>query len=151
VSSDEEFNKALVIALKAIAASDKLVAEVAKKLAAREVPAEIVDRVLEHLTRKKILDDDRVVQHYISASRVHDGNDKLKQKLLARGAPEEIINRYVEVAADEPTRAREALQKHFKSPVPVPKAARFLASRGFAEETIEQVVEEWTAGTGILR
>lgn len=135
--------EALELALRKLRARDRFEAEIRSVLS--EFPITTVDRVISHLKDRRIIDDDRsiinLIEHY--SGRRSIGLERLRAELIRRGAPEETIDAVLgDVRRDERQKMLEALAAKYSPTVgDRGKAARFLHSRGFAEEEIEGALD----------
>lgn len=143
-----DFNIALGYALKALATSEKFSQEVVQLLRKNGVEESTIDQVLVHLQGKNLLNDRRCAE--LAINRLTQGKpigrSKIKEKLLARGAPEELITELLPDQDSQET-IQQALSKKFPHGTTPPKAARYLYSRGFQEEEIESVLQNLTIGS----
>lgn len=135
------------LAAKALKHRDRFEHEIAVLLREHDLDSEGPD-VLETLRRWGTLNDRRV------AEQVRDKGiakfsplESIRQSLASRGADSAIIEEVLgELPRDHDlTSARALLEKKFKGPVPGPKVARFLASRGFSEDVILTILEDVSA------
>jgi SOS response regulatory protein OraA/RecX len=137
-----DFNRALAVALKSLAASEKFRAEVGALLERKGFDEPTQLAVLEHLNSKKLFDDTRCAD--LAVKRFAEkgvGLDKIRHSLESRGADAQTVEAAVASLAPSVDRARQALAKRFKEVVSRDKAARFLYSRGFSEQDIEGALE----------
>jgi len=139
----DDFQAALVVALRRLKTSDRFESEVRKALA--EFSEETTDEVVRHLREKRVLNDQRVTDAVVerNAGRHAVGVNKLRAKLEARGAPEaEIDIAVASVAEREPEVAINLLAVKFpgKMEGDRARAGRFLFSRGFEEDVVESAL-----------
>lgn len=140
-----DFDAALKWALESIARSDKLEAELNEGL--KRYGFSDADRaaVLAYLRDTGIVRDRNTIAAHIKrrSGRKPIGRDKIRAELLARGAPEDLIEECLAAGnpEDESDKARAALRGRFKGPIDRARAGRFLVGRGFAEETIATVLD----------
>jgi len=141
-----EFNEALQLALKELAKGDRFAEEVRGVLERREFAMDVANEVLEHLTRKGLLNEKRateaVLRRYSGKRAV--GPEKIKQMLARRGAPMETA----EVLLTERSGAQVdeivgLLKIKFPAGATADRAGRFLYSRGFSEEAIASALTIW--------
>jgi SOS response regulatory protein OraA/RecX len=141
----DTYQSALATALKKLSAADKFEAEIRASLA--EHSQANVDCVIDTLKQRRILDDRKTTQNLIErrSGRRAVGDEKLRAELIARGAPEEIVDECLANlgGADEAQRMRDALAAKFKPTDDRVKGARFLLSRGFAEDGIEGALDDF--------
>ena len=109
--------------------------------------SEDVESVIEHLIRRKLIEDRRTTQNLVvrMSGRRAAGAEKLRAELKRRGAPEEIIEECLaEISPADQRRAMlDALSAKFKPSDDRVRGARFLLSRGFAEDEIEGPLDEF--------
>lgn len=144
-TSDADFNAALGVSLKSLAAFEKFSAEISALLERKGFDEPVRTQVLGHLTRKKLLDDRRCAE--LAARRLFEkgsGREKILRTLEARGCVPEVIEEVLAAIEPAPGHALETLRKKFPNGVHKEKAARFLYSRGFSQEEIEVAIETLT-------
>lgn len=138
---------ALETALKALHASDRFTAEIRHSLEAKGYEAKDIEATLEHLIRRKLVDDRRTTLNLIErkSGRRAVGIEKLRAELLSRGAPEEIVDECLAGLPQDRQRQAmlEALSSKFEPDGNRVKGARFLISRGFDEDEIEGALDEF--------
>jgi len=141
----DDFQAALVVALRRLATSDRFESEV--RLALAGYQESTVEEVIAHLREKRILNDRRVTDSVLrqNEGRRAVGAERLRAKLEARGAPEEEIDAAIESAREsEPERASGLLLAKFPGRMEVDRAraGRFLFSRGFDVDVIESALTQ---------
>jgi regulatory protein len=138
----------LQAAVKLLAARDYSEQELRQRLTAAGYPAPAVDPAIADLTRRHYLDDAalcmRLAAKYQAAAKY--GVNAIAARLKQRGLPQDLIQAALagyDRAADT-TRALELVQRRFPVPhaVPAGKIGRFLAGRGFAAGTIDEVLRQ---------
>jgi regulatory protein len=143
----EQFQRGLKKALDLLRMRDRFTSEVRQVLKGSGCPPEDVEHVLSWLQEKNILDDRRTINNTIErrTGKRSIGRDKLRAELLSKGAPEELVEEALVRMSDdgEADAAYEALQARPGSGLSRPKAARFLYSRGFSEDTVEQTLDRF--------
>ena len=136
------FDSALGFAHRALAKHERFSFEISELLRKKDIDEETIVKVVDHLQSKNILNDRRcatmAIQRLTSGKPI--GREKIKQKLLARGASEELIE---ELLPREEADLQQLLRKKFPNGAAVDKAARFLYSRGFEEDAIRSAVESF--------
>jgi len=143
----EEFSRALASALRFLKTRDRFESEIRMKLSSDGF-AGSADGVIEHLKTKRIVDDKRLIEQFLDHAQRGKpvGLEKIKAKLLARGAPEDLID------ALNPTNEQElaeaALRKKPAAMKNAGTAGRFLIGRGFSEEVVESVLERMFGDAG---
>jgi regulatory protein len=141
---DEAYKAALDAALRRLARSDALVAEIHVALARSGYDDQTIHRVLAFLSEKRLIDDAKTIARFIESRQGGRalGRDAIRAQLLARGAPEDLV----EEALDglEATAWRDQMMALLRSrckPSDGPeKGARLLLSRGFEPDEIESVL-----------
>lgn len=88
-----------------------------------------------------MIDDARVARDFVAArsGKRALGDHRLRQELVKRGLPEESLDG----ASSEAERIEDLLRSKFTPEGNRAKAARFLYSRGFAEDAIESALERF--------
>jgi len=117
-------------------------AELARKLAPHAESPQALETLLDELTTRKQLSDERYAEaraHWLSRKY---GAAKIRQDLKAHGVADAIIAR---VSNDgEAERARTILARKYREPATTPQAkarrARFLQGRGFSYDTIRRML-----------
>lgn len=122
----DEFNEGVALALKRLAKRDYTCSELSN--------AGVSSDVIDHLVRRGFVDDRRVAEQVLAKYGSKYGRDALETRLKNRGIPEEVV---LEVLSSHAGSARQVLAAKFPQGYRRDQAARFLTSRGFAEEEIE--------------
>lgn len=122
-------------------------AELEKKLAAHAACAADLDVLLDELIRRKLLSEDRMAEQRAHTLSRKYGASRVRHDLRARGVGDETIARVTaEAEATELARARAIWARKFREAGTTPgeraKQMRFLASRGFAGDTIRKVLSQ---------
>lgn len=139
-----DYQNALELALRKLRSRDRFEKEVRVFLS--EFTPDTVDRVIEFLKDRRIIDDTKTTQTLIER---HTGKrlvgiERLRAELMERGAPEETIDAVLGASnSDERLKMLEALSAKFTPADSRVKAARFLFSRGFPDEEIESVLDRF--------
>lgn len=139
---DSGYEKALLVALRSLRQADRLRAEVERALLDKGFTAATVEAVLNRLETWRFLDDRRTVDERVTQlRRRHHGRARIAAALLERGAPEDAVLREL-AALDDETEVESALgllaRRHDDTPA---RAGRYLAGRGFDEDTIRAALE----------
>ena len=121
--------------------------ELARKLAGRGHPDDLIEETVGDLARAGLQSDDRFVQAFVrSALERGHGPLKIRAGLTRRGIDSDTASADFDLDAGEwSERAASALRKRFGS-VPVEnrsdwaKRARFLAGRGFPSDVVAKVL-----------
>lgn len=121
-------------------------AELARKLAPHAESADEIEALLDDLTERRLLSNERYVEARINARRARFGNARLAFELRTQGVSEELVEAALATGSDELSRARLIWQRKFAGK-PCESDARerarqyrFLTSRGFSAETVRQVM-----------
>lgn len=133
---------ALQESVKYLAGRDRFEAELRAHLTSKQMIEE-ADAVIEHLRRRRIIDDGKLIQNLVerNAGKRAVGKEKLRAELLRRGAPEvEVDMALAETSEPEETLDRLLAEK-LRPGDSRAKAGRFLVSRGFEEEQIESALD----------
>ncbi|HZH98591.1 MAG TPA: RecX family transcriptional regulator [Fimbriimonadaceae bacterium] len=135
------------LALKKLASSDRFSAEIDGLLQTRGYGVETIKAVLELLHKRRVLDDRRTVSNALErySGKRAKGKETIRAELIARGAPEDIVEEALASDSEESERAKaiSLLEKRKLGRAEAAKAARFLLSRGFDEELTRSVVGEF--------
>jgi SOS response regulatory protein OraA/RecX len=124
---------ALDASLRALRHRDLSTVELDRRLEERGFAEREREDALATLTRTKLLDDERFATSRAAALADHGAGDALIRYELARaGIARELVDRAVESLEDETLRARRVVERRG----PGPKTARYLGSKGFADDTI---------------
>jgi len=120
-------------------------AELSRKLARHADSPEALERLLDELTQKRQLSDERYAEARARQLARKYGAARIVDDLRAKGVAEETAAGVAAGArADELERARAILARKYPSPAATPeeraRRARFLQSRGFSHEVIRRVV-----------
>jgi regulatory protein len=132
-------------ALRLLSGREHSRAELERKLAKFEEEPGQLAKVLDTLVAKDFINEARVVESVIHRRSAKLGASRIKQELQQKGLePEAVAIAMDQLRASEVERAREVWRKKFGQP-PLDaaergKQMRFLASRGFAGDTIHRVV-----------
>ncbi|HKQ30288.1 MAG TPA: regulatory protein RecX [Burkholderiales bacterium] len=108
---------------------------------------ELAAQVVERLVGERLLSDERFIESLIAARRRRGiGPLRVRQDLERKGIPVETVERWLKPGAREWLElSREVWRKKFKAKQPKTQAerakqARFLQSRGFSFDQIQQVL-----------
>jgi regulatory protein len=140
-------------ALSLLARREHARAELARKLAPHAESAEELDALLDDLSARRLLSDERYVEMRLNARGARFGNARLAHELRTQGVSEELVSAALAESVDELTRARQVWQRKFASKAEKSeeesrearaaeraRQIRFLMSRGFSGETIRRVL-----------
>lgn len=140
--ADRKPKSARATAMDLLARREHSVAELRKKLAAREFSPEDIEQAVEGLVRDGLADNGRFVDAFI-ASRIRKGQGpiRIRAELVERGIDGETIARCLPDAHDWRALAREVRHRRFGAKTPADfreraRQSRFLEYRGFTAEQI---------------
>lgn len=132
----DRFNLGVATAVGILAKGDLFAQELSVKL--DEFGPEEREEILAHCLRRGFLDEGRTAQAFVRKHQGKRGPEWIRSTLSSRGAPDDVI----ELALSELDSNPElVLARKFPVGTSPAKAARFLASRGFSEEVIADVLE----------
>jgi regulatory protein len=108
-------------------------------------PVELLDALLDDLTARGWLSDERAATQLIHAKRSRFGVQRITHELRQKGINDNLINAALPALKDsEPAAAREVWQKKFgaapRDEKEKAKQVRFLQSRGFSLDAIFKVL-----------
>lgn len=150
IEKEDEFNLALKKALNFLKVRNHFTEEIRKKLRIRKVDDEIIDKVLDYLSKEKLLDDKKAIQQYVTEMISKNfGPVKIKNELQKRGIQKDLINSLMN-SMDESifrTSAKKILEKYLMNKKvltknDLPKIYRYLLSKGFNYEIINKLFED---------
>ena len=132
-------------ALRLLARREHSRAELAKKLQVHSRPGDDLEALLDDLSHRKLLSDERYAESRAHALSRKFGAARIAHELRARGLDKDLADKASKTArATELERAREVWRRKFRS---APKTReerarqmRFLQSRGFSFDAIRSVV-----------
>jgi regulatory protein len=131
-------------ALRLLARREHARVELSRKLAPHAESAEQLAALLDDLTARRLLSDERYVEMRLNARSARFGNARLAHELRTQGVADELVSEALANGEDELTRARQVWQRKFgEAPADAGERARqmrFLMSRGFSGETIRRVM-----------
>jgi len=133
-------------ALRLLARREHARLELARKLAPHAESAEQLEALLDDLSARRLLSDERYTEMRMNARSARFGNARLAHELRTQGVAEELVSAALAAGEDELSRARQVWQRKFGSQTVATDAAgrarqmRFLMSRGFSGETIRRVL-----------
>lgn len=138
---------ALKRALERLSRSDVFESELRGSLTRNGFQAETVEKVLAALTSRRLLNDSKTINSLIAqrSGKRAAGIEKMRSELIAKGAPEELLEqRLAEVTSESQAEGmRELLRAKCKPGDVRAKGARLLLSRGFDEDVIGEVLNEF--------
>jgi len=132
-------------ALRLLARREHSLAELAGKLRAYASPEEELEALLEDLSRRRLLSDERYAESRAHALSRKYGAARIAHELRAKGLDKGLAEQTAKAArATEVERAREVWRRKFRvAPTTREQRAkqmRFLQSRGFSFDAIRAVV-----------
>jgi regulatory protein len=132
-------------ALRALASREYSRVELERKLASLEGEPGELGKILDELTAKGFINEQRVADSLAYRRGAKLGTARVVQELKAKGVDAEAVAQAASaLKATELERAREVWRRKFGSPATNAaeraKQMRFLASRGFAPEVIRRAV-----------
>jgi regulatory protein len=132
-------------ALRALASREYSRVELERKLASLESEPGELGKILDELTAKGFINEQRVADSLAYRRGAKLGTARVVQELKAKGVDAEAVAQAASaLKATELERAREVWRRKFGSPATNAaeraKQMRFLASRGFAPEVIRRAV-----------
>lgn len=138
--------KVLKKALSLLEARDRFEAELRQELQKSGFDTDLTEPVVSYLLERRFVDDRRTIINEIErrAGKRSMGRNLIRERLLARGAPEELLD---ELLGDEPEgeleRALGLLKGKYRMTDDRRKGGRMLYSKGFDESVIEQALERY--------
>ncbi|MEX2540436.1 MAG: regulatory protein RecX [Trueperaceae bacterium] len=124
-------------------------AEIRERLSRKQAEREVIDDIIERLTRYRLVDDAAFAEAYVRTHRRRKGSIALRHELRRKGVPEAMSESAL-APLSEPaqlTSASDLLERNawrFRTPRPERNRARafaFLARRGFPTETVAGALE----------
>lgn len=137
-------------ALRCLARREHTRFELARKLSPQAEKPEALEALLDDLTERGLLSDQRYAEMRVNARSARLGNARLAHELRTQGVSGELVADTLaakEAEYPELSRAQQVWQRKFKT---LPAAAehkerarqmRFLMTRGFSSATIRQVLQ----------
>lgn len=134
-------------ALERLSRSDVLESELRGSLTRNGFRAETVEKVLVDLRARRLINDTKTINSLIAqrTGKRAAGIEKMRFELQAKGAPEELIEQSLsEITPESQIENMRALLRVKSKPGDGrAKAARLLLSRGFDEDAIGSVLDEF--------
>lgn len=134
-------------ALYYLKASDKTEKEVRRKLRESLYPEELIDYALDFLRSYDFVNDSRYAENFAEEKKGRASKREILQKLRLKGIPREEIERIADGISDEDEYdiCRRTLEKYtrgrdLKDPKERARAWRYLISKGYSHEAIEQAM-----------
>ena len=133
-------------ALRLLARREHARSELARKLMPYAESADALEALLDDLTNRRLLSDERYVEMRMNARGARFGNARLAYELRQQGVSDDLVGAALAAGGDELARARQVWQRKFGGSNKALDASergrqlRFLMSRGFSGETIRRVL-----------
>ena len=134
-------------ALRLLARREHSRQELSDKLASLAEDAEQLVTLLDDLTEKDLLSDQRYADMRLKTRAARFGDARLTHELRTKGIADEVVGTVIKDGTDELTRARRVWQRRFGEQATAAddfaeraRQARFLAGRGFSGETIRRLL-----------
>jgi regulatory protein len=131
-------------ALRLLARREHARVELSRKLGPHAESGEQLEALLDNLTERGLLSDERYVEMRLNARRARFGNARLAYELRTQGVAAALVDEALAGGEDELSRARQVWQRKYGSQTAdVTERARqmrFLINRGFSGETIRRVL-----------
>ncbi len=134
-------------ALRLLAQREYTRQELSRKIAPLAESAEQLEALLDDLTRRHLLSDERYAEARRNSRAPRLGDARLAYELRSRGVAAELVRATLASGEDELTRARRVWQRRFGNipadavdTVERTRQMRFLAGRGFSGETIRRLL-----------
>ena len=125
------------VALRALRTRDLSVAELERRLVERGVGEDDASTTIAALVRTGLVDDAGLAERRAAALADRGAGDSLiRHRLRALGIDRELIEGAVAALAPEQERALRIVERRG----PGPRTARYLAGKGFSEESVRDVV-----------
>jgi SOS response regulatory protein OraA/RecX len=131
------------VALRALRTRDLSVAELEQRLVARGVDKDDAATTIAALVRTGLVDDTRLAERRAAALADRGAGDSLiRHRLRAMGIDRDLIEDVVAALAPEQVRALRIVERRGAGA----RTARYLAGKGFSEESVRDVVASDRSG-----
>ena len=147
------YNKVRKKAMDLLMRREHAVAELQKKLIAKDYDVDIVSEVVERLADEGLVSDDRFTEAFVRYRRNNGyGPRRIQSELRERGVSEKIQSTYLDsgdpqwfeqAAQVQSKRFGDGLPEDFKERA---RRARFLQYRGFTSDHIRAVLDDFDSG-----
>ena len=122
-------------------------AELARKLSGYSESSEEINKLLDELTARGFLSDERYVEGKVNSRKSRYGSRRIAKELLGKGVDEALVSQaLVPLKEEEKQTAKLIWERKFgtfpKDPKEKSKQIRFLLGRGFDFEVITFVLRE---------
>jgi len=153
----ETKRKAHDSALRLIGYRDRSVSEVRKRLIGNEYPEDIVDEVIEQLSRAGLLDDGKFSRDWVKARSASKpmGKTRLAWELRSKGVEAPMVDEVLEGLDEEAecemaysVAAQKVRKMDSGDPSMKSKLGSFLRRRGFSWDVITKVLDRVCPGDG---
>lgn len=109
---------------------------------------EVIANVIDRLQELKYLDDETYARLYVEQNSASKGEHRLKQELQQKGISKALLEKYCNVNAEQSQdTASKLAAKYMKNKTAdvktLQKLQRYLLSRGYGFDTVNQVVKEY--------
>jgi len=139
----QDFLRALESALRFLKARDRFENELRQKMAALQFEGSVIEEVIAHLSKRRLIDDRRTIQGYIRrASAKPAGRRKLEEQLTLLGAPEELVREELAGLTDDSQADLAGALLNKKNLRDRAAAGRLLTSKGFELDLVESVLDK---------
>lgn len=151
IVSAETKRKACDSALRLLSYRARTVSEIKKRLTGNDFPEEIVEEVVEQLTRAGLLDDEKFSKDWVTARSAAKpmGKNRLAWELRSKGVDKSLIKNTLEEIDEEAEYemasslvAKKLEKAEFKDAAAKNRLISFLKRRGFGWEVISKVLDE---------
>ncbi len=134
-------------ALRLLSQRDHTRAELVRKLSPLEEQEGDLAQVLDELTAKGFISEDRVIESHLNRRAGKLGAARLRQELIDKGVSVQAIQTAIQdLEHSELDRAREVWARKFDQPAKEPKERarqmRFLLARGFSAAVVKRVLDQ---------
>ena len=134
-------------ALRLLARREHTRHEISRKLAPLAESEKQLETLLDELTQRGWLSDERYVVARYASRAARYGDARVAYELRARGVSDELVDHALAAGESELTRARRIWQRRFgrqaaaaSDAAELSRQTRFLAARGFSAETIRRLL-----------
>ena len=142
--------KPLEYAFYLLKSRDRSIGEMKEKLKRRECTPQEINETISFLLEKDFLNDQRFAENFVRYKKIIKpvGKFYLRNKLLEKKIPVEIIEKVLSETPDEPSEIEELAERWLARNKKVPrekiyeKLSRHLISRGFEWEKVREVVDQ---------
>ena len=120
--------------------------ELQRKLAPHAGTPDELESLLDELTRRGWLSEQRVAEQVIHSRRGRFGSQRIRRELLNKGVAEDVVAAALpQLKENDPEAAREVWRRKFGAPprnsTERARQVRFMQGRGFALDTILKIIK----------